>query len=80
MYPIFRKPQSRRLPTTAEHPSQNNHIASQRSVTTSADNEGVESVASDDDADFTLKTFPNKEAIDYWMAGASARGHYLGHR
>ncbi|GFH20753.1 hypothetical protein HaLaN_17927 [Haematococcus lacustris] len=43
MYPIFRKPQSGRLPTTAEHPSQNNHIASQRSVTTSADDEGVES-------------------------------------
>ncbi|GFH14845.1 hypothetical protein HaLaN_10970 [Haematococcus lacustris] len=51
MYPIFRKPRSGRLPTTAEHPSQNNHIASQRSVTTSADDEGVESVASDDDAD-----------------------------
>ncbi|GFH08284.1 hypothetical protein HaLaN_03220, partial [Haematococcus lacustris] len=48
---IFRKPQSGRLPTTTEHPSQNNHIASQRSVTTSADDEGVESVASDDDAD-----------------------------
>ncbi|KAJ9523339.1 hypothetical protein QJQ45_005385 [Haematococcus lacustris] len=43
MYPIFRKPQSGRLPTTAEHPSQYNHIASQRSVTTSADDEGVES-------------------------------------
>ncbi|KAJ9517979.1 hypothetical protein QJQ45_004350 [Haematococcus lacustris] len=42
MYPIFRKPRSGRLPTTAEHPSQNNHIASQRSVTTSADDEGVE--------------------------------------
>ncbi|GFH27705.1 hypothetical protein HaLaN_26075, partial [Haematococcus lacustris] len=50
MYPIFRKPQSERLPTTAKHPSQNNHIASQRSVTTSAGDEGVESVASDDDA------------------------------
>ncbi|GFH30903.1 hypothetical protein HaLaN_29837 [Haematococcus lacustris] len=42
MYPIFRKPRSGRLPTTAEHPSLNNHIASQRSVTASADDEGVE--------------------------------------
>ncbi|KAJ9510721.1 hypothetical protein QJQ45_027630 [Haematococcus lacustris] len=32
------------------------------------------------DKTFTLKTFPYKEAIDYWMAGASARGRYLGHR
>ncbi|KAJ9510315.1 hypothetical protein QJQ45_015769 [Haematococcus lacustris] len=42
MYPIFRKPRSGRLLTTSEHPSQNNHIASQRSVATSADDEGVE--------------------------------------
>ncbi|KAJ9533226.1 hypothetical protein QJQ45_018349 [Haematococcus lacustris] len=32
------------------------------------------------DKTFILKTFPYKEAIDYWMAGASARGRYLGHR
>ncbi|KAJ9507455.1 hypothetical protein QJQ45_006455 [Haematococcus lacustris] len=32
------------------------------------------------DKTFTLKTFLYKEAIDYWMAGASARGRYLGHR
>ncbi|KAJ9522872.1 hypothetical protein QJQ45_023657 [Haematococcus lacustris] len=62
MYPIFRKPQSGRLPTTAEHPSQNNHIASQRSVTTSADDEGVESVASDDDADLE-KNGPAKSKV-----------------
>ncbi|KAL6762292.1 hypothetical protein V8C86DRAFT_2519568 [Haematococcus lacustris] len=62
MYPIFRKPQSGRLPTTAEHPSQYNHIASQRSVTTSADDEGVESVASDDDADLE-KNGPAKSKV-----------------
>ncbi|KAJ9520854.1 hypothetical protein QJQ45_014047 [Haematococcus lacustris] len=43
MYPIFREPRSGRLPTTAEHPSRNNHIATQRSVTTCADDEGVKS-------------------------------------
>ncbi|GFH07146.1 uncharacterized protein HaLaN_01907, partial [Haematococcus lacustris] len=32
------------------------------------------------DKTFTLKTFLYNEAIDYWMAGASARGRYLGHR
>ncbi|GFH25979.1 hypothetical protein HaLaN_24041, partial [Haematococcus lacustris] len=62
MYPTFRKPRSGRLPTTAEHPSQINLIASQRSVTTSADDEGVESVASDDDADLE-KDVPTKVAI-----------------
>ncbi|KAJ9506739.1 hypothetical protein QJQ45_006068 [Haematococcus lacustris] len=31
------------------------------------------------DKTFTLKTFPHKEAIDDWMAGASAKGRYLGH-
>ncbi|KAJ9516367.1 hypothetical protein QJQ45_011025 [Haematococcus lacustris] len=31
------------------------------------------------DKTFTLKTFPYKEALDYWMAGAPAKGRDLGH-